>query len=117
MKMTRKPILALAAGSLVVQLWIATGAAAKDLRLVEAMQKRDSAAVHSLLRAHADVNAAQSGGATALSWAVHWGDVKTAELLIRAGANVNAANDYAVTPLSLACTSSDHPMVDALLKA
>ena len=67
-------------------------AAGSDLRLVEAVQKGDRQAVRSLLNAHADVNAAQPDGATALAWAVHRDDLETADLLIRGGARVNAAN-------------------------
>lgn len=92
-------------------------AAASDLRLVDAVQNRDHEAVRSLLKQHADVNAPQADGATALAWAAHWDDLDTAELLIRAGANVNAANDYGATPLSLACTNRNAAMVEKLLKA
>jgi ankyrin repeat protein len=99
----------LSAGSLV--------AASGDLRLVEAVKIGDKEAVRSLLQEHADVNAPQGDGATALAWAAHRNDLETAELLIRAGANVNAANDYGVTPLSLACTNRDAAMVEKLLQA
>ncbi|MGH9784709.1 MAG: ankyrin repeat domain-containing protein [Terriglobia bacterium] len=88
-----------------------------DLRLVEAVEKGDKEAVRSLLREHADVNAPQADGATALHWAAHRDDLETAELLIRAGANVNAANDYGVTALSLASTNGNAAMVEKLLKA
>jgi len=33
-------------------------------------------------------------GSTALLWAAHWNDLRTAELLVRAGADANAANDF-----------------------
>jgi ankyrin repeat protein len=92
-------------------------AAAGDRRLVEAVEKRDKEAVRSLLKQHADVNATQADGATALAWAAHWDDLETADLLIRAGAHVNAANDYGVTPLSLACTNGSAAMVEKLLRA
>jgi len=88
-----------------------------DLRLVEAVQQGDKHAVRSLLREHADVNAPQADGATALHWAANRDDLETAELLIQAGANVNASNDYGVTALSLACTNGNAAMVDKLLKA
>ena len=64
-----------------------------------------------------DVNVSQADGATALMWAAHWDDLRTADLLIRAGANVNAANDLGVTALSLACTNGSAVMVERLLKA
>ncbi len=92
-------------------------AAGSDLRLADAEKIRDREAVRSLLKQHADVNASQADGSTALAWAAHWNDVETAELLIRAGANVNAANDYGVTPLSLACTNANAAMVEKLSSA
>jgi len=96
---------------------VANLAAGGDLRLVEATQNQDHEAVRSLLKQHADVNAAQPDGATALAWAAHWDDLETADLLIGAGANVNATNDYGVTPLALACTNGSSSMVAKLLKA
>src|SRR5437870_5376820 len=74
------------------------------LRLVDAVQRQDKSAIHSLLKQHVNVNATQPDGATALLWAAHWNDLETADLLIRAGANVKASNDYGVAPLWLACT-------------
>ena len=88
-----------------------------DLRLVEAAQRQDTAAVQSLLGERVNVDTPQADGATPLAWAVHWDDLGMADLLMRAGANVNAANDLAVTPLMLACTNGSAPMVDALLQA
>jgi uncharacterized protein len=88
-----------------------------DLRVVEAARGQNREAVRSLLEQHADVNAPQSDGATALAWAAHGDDLEMAELLIRAGANLNAANDYGVTPLSLACANGSAAMVEKLLQA
>ena len=75
--------------------------AAGDLRLIEAVKNNNTAAVLDLLTHHADVNAPQGDGATALHWAVHLDDLSTAELLIQAGAHVNVANDIgdAVSPV------------------
>jgi ankyrin repeat protein len=87
-----------------------------DVRLVQAVERRDARAVESLLKQRIDVNAAQPDGATALHWAAHWDDVATAERLMRAGANANAANDLGVTPLALACENGSMPMVEALLR-
>ena len=93
-------------------------AVASDLGLAEAVKKGDKEATRSLLgQKNVDVNAAQSDGATALHWAVHWDDLETAELLIRAGANVNAANDYGATPLWLASSNGNAAMVKKLLQA
>ena len=91
--------------------------AAGDLRLVDAVQRRDPQAARALIRQSIDVNAAQPDGATALAWAAHWDDLETADLLIRAGANVNAANDLAVTPLMLASINGSAAMVEKLLTA
>ncbi len=85
--------------------------------LVEAAKQGDREAVRSLLQEHADVNAAQADGATALAWAAYRDDLETADLLIRAGADLNAANDYGVSPLSLACTNRNAAMVEKLLEA
>ena len=105
-----------------------------DLRLVDAVQKKDMATARSLLkriplgrpgaaaasgppRERVDVNAAQKDGATALHWAAHWDDVEIAELLLQAGAHVNAANDYGVTALALACSNRNSVLVEKLLEA
>ena len=108
-------------GSIALALVVVLGAAAAaqnrpDLRLVQAMERRDVHAVEGLLKQRIDVNAAQPDGATALHWAAHWDDVATAERLLRAGAKVNAANDLGVTPLALACENGSVPMVEALLR-
>ena len=92
-------------------------AAGDDLRLVEVMQRQDTAAVRALLDEGVDVNIARADGATALAWAAHWDDVATAGLLIQAGADPNAANDLNVTPLMLACTNRSAAMVETLLDA
>src|SRR5713226_1155309 len=87
-------------------------AASGDLRLVEAARYGDRKTVHVLLeQQHADVNAAQPDGATALHWAANRDDLETADLLIRSGANLNAANEYGETPLSLACANANAAMV------
>ena len=63
------------------------GAAGQSSPLADAVQRRDTQAIQSLLKAHADVNAPQSDGATALHWAAYLDDADTAALLIRAGVN------------------------------
>ena len=96
---------------------VSLAAAAADLRLVEAVKTGNAEAVLALLKQHVDVNAPQADGATALHWAAHRDDVKTADLLIRAGARVNAANDLGATPLYLACTNRNAAMVNRLITA
>ena len=103
-----------------VALFAATDGAAqvgRDLRLVDAVERRDLRAAQALVKERVDVNATQPDGATALQWAAHWDDLPTAELLLRAGAKVNAANDLGVTPLALASENGSAPMVEALLEA
>jgi len=103
--------------SIVVLVSAATVAAAGDSRLVDALKAHNASAVPGLLTQHADVNARQADGTTALHWAVHLDDLKTTELLIRAGARVNLANDLGATPLYLACTNRSAAMVERLLAA
>ena len=85
--------------------------------MVEAVKNGDKATVRSLIKEHADVNAPQADGTTALTWAAQRDDLETAELLIRAGAKGNAANDYGITALSVACSNRSAAMVGKLLKA
>jgi ankyrin repeat protein len=91
--------------------------AASDLRLVDAVKRRDPHTVQSLLGAHINVNAAQPDGATALAVAAYLGEDRIAELLLAAGSNVNAADDYGETSLTLACANGDAPLVEKLLQA
>lgn len=98
-------------------IFVASTAAAADLRPVDAAKNRDKEAVRALVQKHADVNTPQGDGTTALHWAAHWNDLDTATLLIGVGANVNAVTDLGITPLLLACTNGNAAMVDALLKA
>jgi uncharacterized protein len=93
------------------------GASSGDVRLLQAVQNKDTDAVLSLLKQHVDVNAPAPDGATALAWAVHENDLNTINLLISAGANVNTANDYGATPLWLACYNSSAGIVQRLLEA
>src|SRR6478735_2894148 len=88
---------------------------AADTSLIKAVKSHKIAEVRNLLKSHVDVNAAQGDGATALHWAVQYGDAATVELLLHAGSRVNVANDLGVTPLYLACTNRDAPMIEKLL--
>lgn len=85
--------------------------------LADAVEKQDHGRVQALLRQHADVNAAQADGMTALHWAVYYDDLATATRLVAAHAAVNAANREGVRPLSLACTNGNAGMVELLLRA
>ena len=85
----------------------ATLAVASDLRLVEALKRRDRKALNTLLAQHAEVNAAQPDGATALSWAVYLDDRESADLLLAAGAKAEVADEYGETPLTLAAGADE----------
>ncbi len=87
---------------------------AADSRLADAAEAVDRPAIHALLKQHADVNAPQADGMTALHWAVYRDDLETAKLL--AAASVAATNRFGVTPLSLACQNGSAVMVELLLE-
>ena len=92
-------------------------AAGSDAVVADAAEKMDRGAIRTLLRQHANVNAPQADGMTALHWATYQDDLETAELLLRAGASAKAANRYGVTPLSLATANGNAVIVEWLLKA
>jgi ankyrin repeat protein len=94
-----------------------SAAAPSDLRLVQAVKNNELKTVRALLAQHADVNAAEADGSTALHWAAQRNSVEAADLLIAAGANVKAATRYNITPLFLACTNGNAVLVEHLLKA
>jgi ankyrin repeat protein len=95
----------------------AQASAAADVRLIDAVRRKDAAGVRTLLKQRVDVNAAQGDGATALHWAAHVDDLTIADLLIRAGAKAAVANENGFTPLHLACTNRNGAMVERLLAA
>lgn len=88
---------------------------AADSRLADAVERRDRAAVRNLVKEHANVNAAQPDGMTALHWASYLDDFEIARLLVDARADAKATNYYGVTPLSLACQNGNREIVDLLL--
>jgi ankyrin repeat protein len=85
--------------------------------VADAAMRGDRAAVRTLLAQHADVNAPQADGATALHWAVYREDRELADTLIRAGADVKAANREGATPLWLASVNGNAAIVAALIAA
>src|SRR5580658_5548729 len=91
--------------------------AAAPSDVADAVMRGDQAAVEKLVGQHADVNAPQADGATALHWAVFQSDKALVDLLLGAGANPKAANHDGSTPLWLACINGDAPVIAALLKA
>jgi uncharacterized protein len=88
-----------------------------DVRLLEAVKRRDDKAFAALLRAKADVNATQPDGATALAWAVHLGERRMAEALLESGAAANTADEYGETPVTLAAANGDAGLVQRLVAA
>lgn len=98
-------------------IWMATSIlATASAPLADAVEKSDRAAIRSLLKKHAEVNAAQTDGMTALHWAAQRDDFETARLLVEAKANVQATNRYGITPLSLACQNGNTAMVELLIE-
>jgi len=91
--------------------------AATDLRLLNAVKRRDHQAVTALLATRVAVNSAQPDGATALSWAAYLDETEVAEKLLAAGAKPNTADEYGETPLTLACANGNSTLVGELLAA
>jgi len=91
----------------------------RDLRLLDAVKRRDQTAFTTILRAKTkpDINAAQPDGATALAWAVHLGQRTMAEALLDAGASADTVDEYGESPLTLAAANGDAPLVQRLLAA
>jgi ankyrin repeat protein len=92
-------------------------AQSRDVRLLEAVKRRDQRAFTALLKARADVNGALPDGSTALAWAVHLGQRPMAEALLDSGANANTADEYGETPVTLAAANGDADLVKRLLAA
>jgi uncharacterized protein len=93
------------------------GLAAGRSEVADALKAGDLAGARKLVEQHADVNAPQSDGATALDWAVYRSDKEMVDLLLGAGANARAANREGSTPLWLASINGDAAIIAALLKA
>jgi len=89
--------------------------AASRSPLADAAEKSDRATLRTLLKQHADVNAPQADGMTALHWAAYLDDLETARNLAAERADANVTNRYGVTPLSLACQNGSTALVELLL--
>jgi uncharacterized protein len=85
--------------------------------VADAAMRGDKAAIKALLDKGANVNAAQSDGATAVHWAVYRADTEMLRMLIAAGADVKVANRNGSTPLWLASTAGDPAIIRTLLDA
>ena len=112
----RNPTRALGACLLIVTVF-AAGLSGAGSEVADAVMNRDQAALQSLLRRKADVNAPQRDGATALHWAVYHDDGEAADALLRAGAKPDVANRAGVTPLAMAALYGSAPLIDRLVKA
>ena len=100
-----------------ILLVLAQGLFAAESPLADAARKSDHSAIRTLLKQHADANAPQAGGMTALHWAAQRDDLEAAKLLLKSGARAAATNRYGVTPLSLACVNGNAELVELLLAA
>lgn len=107
----------LAGFCLVLALSPAISFAATGEMLAELAQRQEWAKLAALVTKQVDVNAPQPDGTTALHWAAHWNDLKTAELLIAAGAHLNALTRTGVSALSLACENGNPDIAVRLLDA
>lgn len=83
--------------------------------LQQAVEQNDAAAVEKIIRAGADVKAANRYGVTPLSLACVNGNAAIIELLVKAGADVNAASPGGETPLMTAARTGAVDAVNALL--
>jgi ankyrin repeat protein len=93
----------------------AAHAAAADV--ADAAMRGDADALRLALARHADVNAPQVDGTTALHWAIERDDLAMVDMLLRAGARVTVRTREGVLPLQLAAINGSAPMVDRLIKA
>jgi ankyrin repeat protein len=93
------------------------GLTAGRSEVADALKADNPVGARKLVEQHADVNAPQSDGATALHWAVYRSDKEMVDLLLGAGANARAANREGSTPLWLASINGDATIIAALLKA
>ena len=89
-----------------------------DASIADAAMKRDAAAVRTLIKQGADVNAAQGDGMTALHWAAMQGDAELVKMLVAAGARTEVTTrNAAYVPLHLAARAGNAAAVSALLDA
>jgi ankyrin repeat protein len=85
--------------------------------VADAAKEGDWSRVRQLIQQHADVNAPEPDGTTALHWAARNDDIEMARALILSGANARAADRYGLTPLTLAATRGSARMLELLIRA
>lgn len=104
--------------SIVFALGFAVTQAAGPAVIADAAARGDVAAVQELLQKHADVNAAQADGMTALHWSALNGDLATVNALLGAKATVDVTTRLGgYTPLHLAASRGNGAVVARLLDA
>jgi len=92
--------------------------AERDVRLADAAQQGDTAAIRTLIQQKADVNVAHGDGMTLLHWAAFNDDLEATKLLLGAGATPKATTRVgAITPLLIACKNGNAAIVAAMLDA
>lgn len=97
---------------------VGAGLHAAEPTIADAAQAGNHAAVLSLIKQGADVNATQGDAVTALHWAARRGDVAMTRMLLIAGANVRATTRLAsYTALHLAAERGSADVAAALIKA
>ena len=95
---------------------VALDASTSEAPVAASAQARDLAAVRTLLKSGADVNAAQGDGMTALHWAAMHGDAEMTTMLLQAGANARAQSRLGgYVPLHMAAQSGSADVIDHLL--
>ncbi len=88
------------------------------ISIPDAAMTGDRAAITTLLKQGADVNATQGDAVTGLHWAARLGDAEMARMLIMAGANVRATTRFAsYAPLHLAAERGSADVIAPLLNA
>lgn len=92
-------------------------AAPAEASLIAAARAGDGAAVAVLLDGAVDLDATETGGMTALHWAVQRDAADVVGLLLDAGADATRPNRYGVAPLTLAAMNGNAAVVGRLLAA
>ena len=101
--------------ALITLVFAATAFAAAPI--IDAAKANNLAAVQSLIKQKADVNAAETDGTTALQWAARADNVDMARALLKGGADPKKTNRYGITALQLAAVNGSTPMVRLLIEA
>jgi ankyrin repeat protein len=93
------------------------GSALADSPLADAIENGRRDLALELIQKGADVNAAQSDGATPLHWAAYRLDADLVERLLKSGARAATQNRYGASPLGEAAKAANAKIVALLLKA